>query len=227
MKPKTTVFSIILTSLLVATAPAATTVVGMYFNINPTGASTQSNFTANPVDLVAGDGITVSTTTQGTGGNPVGFAWDNGSNGDTAFEGSVVGRLQSDTTPSFFTISVADNVTWTLDTISFAYRGATGSDTNRQLTITASVGGGSPVAVYTSASGLVGRNSTPNWAGARNPTISLGSAFQGLSDTTVQFNFSTSGGGLDIDAIEITAIPEPSAALLGGLGLLALLRRRR
>jgi hypothetical protein len=30
-----------------------------------------------------------------------------------------------------------------------------------------------------------------------------------------------------IDNLSITAIPEPSAALLGGLGLLALLRRRR
>jgi MYXO-CTERM domain-containing protein len=33
--------------------------------------------------------------------------------------------------------------------------------------------------------------------------------------------------GLDNVAVSVTAIPEPSAALLGGLGLLALLRRRR
>lgn len=32
---------------------------------------------------------------------------------------------------------------------------------------------------------------------------------------------------VDIDRMTLTAIPEPSAALLGGLGLLALLRRRR
>ncbi len=36
-------------------------------------------------------------------------------------------------------------------------------------------------------------------------------------------NYSTFNGA----QIEVTAIPEPSAALLGGLGLLALLRRRR
>jgi uncharacterized protein (TIGR03382 family) len=31
----------------------------------------------------------------------------------------------------------------------------------------------------------------------------------------------------NIDNLTITAIPEPGAALLGGLGMLALLRRRR
>lgn len=33
--------------------------------------------------------------------------------------------------------------------------------------------------------------------------------------------------GLSFDNIVVSAIPEPSAALLGGLGVLALLRRRR
>jgi hypothetical protein len=42
------------------------------------------------------------------------------------------------------------------------------------------------------------------------------------------FNFETSQfGGGTFDNFSVTAIPEPSAALLGGLGLLALLRRRR
>ena len=35
------------------------------------------------------------------------------------------------------------------------------------------------------------------------------------------------GSGYDIDNVSLVAVPEPSAALLGGLGLLALLRRRR
>lgn len=34
-------------------------------------------------------------------------------------------------------------------------------------------------------------------------------------------------GEMAIDNVSVTAVPEPSAALLGGLGLLALLRRRR
>jgi MYXO-CTERM domain-containing protein len=37
----------------------------------------------------------------------------------------------------------------------------------------------------------------------------------------------TTAAGLDNVAVSVTAIPEPSAALLGGLGMLALLRRRR
>lgn len=47
----------------------------------------------------------------------------------------------------------------------------------------------------------------------------------------VQFNAGSSGGGAfeqaRLDNVLVTSIPEPSAALLGGLGLLALLRRRR
>jgi len=37
----------------------------------------------------------------------------------------------------------------------------------------------------------------------------------------------TTNGRVGFDEAAITAIPEPSAALLGGLGFLALLRRRR
>ncbi len=39
--------------------------------------------------------------------------------------------------------------------------------------------------------------------------------------------YSVNGSNIEVDNIELTAIPEPATALLGGLGLLALLRRRR
>jgi len=45
--------------------------------------------------------------------------------------------------------------------------------------------------------------------------------------TLTLFGATTAGDLAHINALELTAIPEPSAALLGGLGLLALLRRRR
>lgn len=51
------------------------------------------------------------------------------------------------------------------------------------------------------------------------------------STATVQSNFDTlvvrPNGATLLDNIKVEVIPEPSAALLGGLGLLALLRRRR
>jgi hypothetical protein len=48
-------------------------------------------------------------------------------------------------------------------------------------------------------------------------------------DTSFEFRPLVNGGsaGLQLNAIHILSIPEPSSALLGGLGLLALLRRRR
>ena len=41
------------------------------------------------------------------------------------------------------------------------------------------------------------------------------------------FKIGDSVHSIDVDDVSVTAVPEPSAALLGGLGLLALLRRRR
>lgn len=43
----------------------------------------------------------------------------------------------------------------------------------------------------------------------------------------IMSDFSTSDARTGMNEFAVTAIPEPSAALLGGLGLLALLRRRR
>lgn len=58
---------------------------------------------------------------------------------------------------------------------------------------------------------------------------SLTNEFTGLNlDATDQFiSFHANNTVANIDNLSITAIPEPSAALLGGLGLLALLRRKR
>lgn len=97
---------------------------------------------------------------------------------------------------------------------------------------------------------------TPNWTANDIVTITLsgtggvGSAFNGngsvanikigandigtftlAQQTTSYLTFSAgnpnSFGGGEFDNLSVTAIPEPQAALLGGLGMLALLRRRR
>jgi MYXO-CTERM domain-containing protein len=51
------------------------------------------------------------------------------------------------------------------------------------------------------------------------------------SNLFVQFNAASYGGGAfqqpRLDNVLVTAVPEPAAAFLGGLGLLGLLRRRR
>jgi autotransporter-associated beta strand protein len=47
------------------------------------------------------------------------------------------------------------------------------------------------------------------------------------NDTTPGLNGGLNDGGVTSGFVTITAVPEPGAALLGGLGLLALLRRRR
>ncbi len=58
------------------------------------------------------------------------------------------------------------------------------------------------------------------------------SAFTGITDPTVfRIEFFSSGNdgrhNIGVDNVVLTAVPEPSAALLVGLGMLVLLRRRR
>ncbi len=71
-------------------------------------------------------------------------------------------------------------------------------------------------------------------SGAQYASLDLsGPAFQNLTTATTfriyGWDNSTAAGQLRIDDVQLngTVVPEPSAALLGGLGLLALLRRSR
>lgn len=72
---------------------------------------------------------------------------------------------------------------------------------------------------------LVGTFSS--YATSGNYTLDGGLWFLNYNDTTAGLNGGTNDGGLGSGFVTITAIPEPGAALLGSLGLLALLRRRR
>jgi hypothetical protein len=88
------------------------------------------------------------------------------------------------------------------------------------------------------ASGSAGTSSTMGAFTSRSIDLSDDASFQNLTDTTVEFRFyiahpqsSSALRAWAFDDIELNGtvevIPEPTTALLGGLGLLALLRRRR
>lgn len=84
-----------------------------------------------------------------------------------------------------------------------------------------------PPAVTPSNGALDGNNAVNQTAVSFTITglnIPVGQSFY------LRFTDTNDGGndaGLAIDNLTVTAVPEPSTALLGGLGLLALLRRRR
>ena len=111
-------------------------------------------------------------------------------------------------------------------------------------TITPPIGGlvthfGLTLRDYTSTGGNTTLTATFSGGGTETFTTStLGYYFVGFAAPTGQSivslalseNYDFAIGGADFgsyDDVSFVAIPEPSAALLGGLGLLALLRRRR
>jgi autotransporter-associated beta strand protein len=73
--------------------------------------------------------------------------------------------------------------------------------------------------------GLVGTFS--GYAANGDYTLDGGLWFLNYNDTTAGLNGGTNDGGVNSGFVTITAVPEPSAALLAVIGLLALLRRRR
>lgn len=87
-----------------------------------------------------------------------------------------------------------------------------------------------PISTYTSVEAAAG---SPAWSNVENPSVSnLNASVANNGFLYLQWSSDDVGGSNNrdefaIDNISVTAVPEPSAALFGGLGLLALLRRRR
>lgn len=68
---------------------------------------------------------------------------------------------------------------------------------------------------------------TVNFTGIIDGNTIMTDTFTWDASNDMKIVFTGSSAGSLVDNIVITAVPEPSAALLGGLGLLVLLRRRR
>lgn len=120
---------------------------------------------------------------------------------------------------AYFTFTLTPTSSYEIDYTDFVY------------TSQASGTGPTSFAVRSSRDSFVANIGTPVASGA---TISLtGAAFQNITTATefrvYGFGASSSAGTFSVNSFTFNGevVPEPSTALLGGLGLLALLRRRR
>lgn len=151
-------------------------------------------------------------------------------------------RANSNTT---FTLSLTNNtgVSFTLQTLNFdfAARSSAGVDFGfNAFTVTYNSGGLGPASTQVASASDLAYTTSGGTGKADHPDFDFNLA-DNLTDLVLDdgesalftFQFSgqsgSNGGGVSsiIDNIAITGVPEPSTALLGALGCLALLRRRR
>ena len=200
----------------------------------PSGAVTATTSLAG---VTAGNFAFTSTSDEGAVGIDGGFSAAGNAFNRSDTTGSTEANALAD--DDFFSVTLsATNVGETLNLSSVTFSLTATNDNTELFTTTAylqsSVGGfGTGNAVISGT----GNSATQNVAGtsaASSASFDLSApAFQGLSTITFQVRFAdttNSNGDLarfDNFTVNGTVVPEPSAAVLGGLGMLALLRRRR
>lgn len=134
---------------------------------------------------------------------------------------------------SIFTYEVADNSSTGADLLALSSTlSLSGVTLNLDAATLAALGGGGwSIGNKLTLISYLGADITSGFTGYNDDT----SYFFGSNEWLFDYNDTDAGGNYGADAtaagqnrfVTMTVIPEPSAALLGGLGLLALLRRRR
>ena len=185
------------------------------FNFNNTIAYGSNLGAGSPVTTndFSGDGVTVSNWTASSPSRSIGV------------QGGQVRALKSaDTDTHQFTVTIPADVTLNLTSLSFNWGEFGNEGAVPTWTISSTVGSITP------------NTATSTTASSQLATLAL-SGMTGLTNRTVTFTLLDNSQGnnkndtfytfFDNVTLTGTVIPEPSAALLGGLGMLALLRRHR
>lgn len=169
----------------------------------------------------SGDGITSSNWT----------ATQSGSIRSVGVQGGQVRALKDTGTDIHtFTVTIPTLVSVDFTNLSFTYGNVGGDTAPANITVSSNVSGG------TFSQDTWTHTASTNFSGTANITLG-GNFLSDLTNRTVTFTFSDAAQGNNsstgmytfIDNVTLTGtvIPEPGAALLGSLGLLALLHRRR
>lgn len=130
-----------------------------------------------------------------------------------------------------FAVTIDDTVTLDLTDLDFDARAGTNGVTARNIVFDINNPSLSSSDNSFDTGGMLGRDQANNGFQTYSPNVAI-PAYQGLTDTTITFYFREQvGTRSEIDNIvlsgTLTPVPEPSAALLGAIGALLLLRRRR
>ena len=246
LKPSKTINALAFSAFTMAGSHAATLIAGFDFQTTTTGGTAAAASSAgNPSPLVyhANFGSATlylngangsSTFTTGVtnpqvtsfGGTDVNTAGTTFSTGTSGAASLAVANSSANGSRMVFVLSMrnlegldisyatqATNTGFSLQTWSYSTDGSTFTDF-----ATFAPGGGSGATVSFATNGVVDLNTSALTVLDGEDDIYIGLTFSGASNTS---------GNNRLDNIQFTAVPEPSAALLGGLGMFALLRRRR